>query len=66
MLKNQINMNIRNLITFAGFSAILLVSCGEESTSEVNNHIVKKDSTVQDRTEKIENIFFNIHLQLRL
>jgi len=53
-------MNFRNLITFAGFSAVLLVSCGEESTKEVDHSIVKKDSTIQDRAEKIENIFFNI------
>lgn len=53
-------MNIKNLLIIAGFSAVLLVSCGEESTHEVNNHIEKKDSTIQDRTEKIENIFFNI------
>jgi len=53
-------MNIRNVLAFAGFSTVLLTSCGDTATVESNSSLVKKDSTVQDRTEKIENIFFNI------
>lgn len=42
-------------------SSSLLMSCSDDSPNGPNaNGNVKKDSTTVDRTEKIENIFFNI------
>ncbi len=52
----------RNSKLIIGFltSAALLTSCSEEDAGPNTSGTVVKDSTTVDRTEKIENIFFNI------
>lgn len=53
-------INSRLLLTFA-VSTSLLASCSDDNAANNNsNNKVTKDSTTVDRTEKIENIFFNI------
>ena len=53
-------MNIKNIAICIGAASLFLISCGEETEVNSTNNVVKKDSTIIDRTEKIENIFFNI------
>ncbi len=53
-------MNMKKTIISSSFALLLLTSCGEEKP-DVNNKVdIVKDSTIIDRIEKIENIFFNI------
>lgn len=53
-------MNMKNTIISSSFAVLLLASCGEDKPDSNNKVDVNKDPVVIDRTEKIENIFFNI------
>lgn len=53
-------MNMKKTIISSSFAVLLLASCGEDKPDSNNKVDVNKDPVVIDRTEKIENIFFNI------
>jgi hypothetical protein len=53
-------MSIKSIFISFGIATFLLSSCGGEEANDHTPTTVKKDSAIIDRTEKIENIFFNI------
>lgn len=53
-------MKFKNIL-LASSIAMLAISCGNEENTDIDvDHVEDVDKEVKDRTEKIENIFFNI------